>query len=47
MNLGLEPAAVGSLFRRSFTLDSGLDGETIDTLLDMALPPSAYGYRKR
>jgi hypothetical protein len=47
VRLGLPPAKVGSLLRRSFHLDSGLDGTTIDTLLDMALPPSAYGYRKR
>ncbi|MFF1713946.1 hypothetical protein [Streptomyces sp. NPDC058268] len=43
----LHPAKVGSLFRRSLTLDSGLDGKTIDTLLDMALPPSAHDHRKR
>ncbi len=47
VRLDLQPAEVGSLFRRSFTLDSGLDGKTIDTLLDMALPPSADGYRTR
>ncbi|MFM9539887.1 hypothetical protein [Streptomyces turgidiscabies] len=47
VSLDLHPAKVGSLFRRSFTLDSGLDGKTIDTLLDMALPPSAHGYRTR
>ncbi|MFG2895002.1 hypothetical protein [Streptomyces sp. NPDC048248] len=46
VRLGLQPAVVGGLFRRSFSLDSGLDGKTIDSLLDMALPPSARGYRK-
>jgi hypothetical protein len=45
VGLDLPPAKIGNLFRRSFTLDSGLDGKTIDTLLDMALPPSAAGYR--
>jgi len=46
VRLDLPPVEVGRLFRRSFTLDSGLDGTTIDALLDMALPPSAQGYRK-
>ncbi|GAA2445251.1 hypothetical protein [Streptomyces macrosporus] len=32
---------VGRLIRRSLHLDSELDGETIDTLLDLTLPPSA------
>ncbi|MFD9794251.1 hypothetical protein ACFWXK_25245 [Streptomyces sp. NPDC059070] len=39
--LGLAPEKVGRLIRRSLHLDSELDGETINTLLDMALPPSA------
>ncbi|OKK10604.1 hypothetical protein AMK16_33125 [Streptomyces sp. CB00455] len=39
--LDLAPEHVGRLLRRSFHLDSELDGKTIDTLLDMTLPPSA------
>ncbi|MFF3159961.1 hypothetical protein [Streptomyces sp. NPDC057910] len=39
--LDVEPETVGKLIRRSLHLDSKLDKETIDALLDMALPPSA------
>ncbi|MGW9374135.1 hypothetical protein ACWGVR_29505 [Streptomyces xanthophaeus] len=45
--LDLAPEQVGSLLRRSFHLDSELDGKTIDTLLDMALPPSAKPAKDR
>ena len=41
VRLGLEPRDVGDLLRRSLHLDSELDGETVDALLDLALPPSA------
>ncbi|MDT0460694.1 hypothetical protein RM550_34065 [Streptomyces sp. DSM 41527] len=41
LRLGLEPRDVGDLLRRSLHLDSELDGETVDALLDLALPPSA------
>ncbi|KNE78681.1 hypothetical protein AB0B04_18520 [Streptomyces xinghaiensis] len=41
LRLGLEPRDVGELLRRSLHLDSELDGETLDALLDLALPPSA------
>jgi hypothetical protein len=41
LRLGLEPRAVGDLLRRSLHLDSELDGETVDALLDLSLPPSA------
>ncbi|WP_405969048.1 hypothetical protein OG496_00540 [Streptomyces sp. NBC_00988] len=41
LRLGLEPRDVGDLLRRSLHLDSQLDGETIDALLVLALPPSA------
>ncbi|MEV5432708.1 hypothetical protein [Streptomyces sp. NPDC052701] len=41
VRLGLEPKDVGDLLRRSLHLDSELDGETVDALLDLALPPSA------
>ncbi|MFD3469977.1 hypothetical protein ACFWWM_27165 [Streptomyces sp. NPDC058682] len=39
--LELPPPKVGSLLRRSLHLDSAQDGDTIDALLEMALPPSA------
>ncbi|MFD6362806.1 hypothetical protein [Streptomyces roseolus] len=39
--LDLHPATVGSIIRRSLRLHSTLGQETVDTLLDMALPPSA------
>ncbi len=45
--LDLAPEQVGSLLRRSFHLDSELDGDTIDTLLDMTLPPSAKRAKER
>ncbi|MFJ6810941.1 hypothetical protein ACIQRK_33930 [Streptomyces anulatus] len=41
LNLGLDPRDVGALLRRSLRLDSQLDGDTVDALLDLALPPSA------
>jgi hypothetical protein len=41
VRLGLEPRDVGDLLRRSLHLDSELDGETVDALLNLALPPSA------
>ncbi|WP_053164289.1 hypothetical protein [Streptomyces noursei] len=41
LRLGLEPRDVGDLLRRSLHLDSELDGDTVDALLDLALPPSA------
>ncbi|WP_370424238.1 hypothetical protein AB8O64_36395 (plasmid) [Streptomyces sp. QH1-20] len=39
--LELAPDKVGRLIRRSLHLDSALDGKTINTLLDITLPPSA------
>ncbi|MFD4376801.1 hypothetical protein [Streptomyces sp. NPDC058486] len=39
--LDLHPETVGSIIRRSLRLHSTLGEETVDTLLDMALPPSA------
>lgn len=47
VRLGLSPDVVGDLFRRSLNLDSGLDGDTVDALLGMALPPSAHTHRWR
>ncbi|MFD2623620.1 hypothetical protein [Streptomyces chumphonensis] len=41
LRFGLDPKDVGDLLRRSLTLDSGLDHQTLKTLLDLALPPSA------
>ncbi|RPK32025.1 hypothetical protein EES39_39550 [Streptomyces sp. ADI92-24] len=41
LRLGLDPRDVGALLRRSLRLDSELDGDTVDALLDLALPPSA------
>lgn len=41
LRLALPPLKVGRLIRRSLHLDSELDGTTINTLLDLALPPSA------
>ncbi|MEU9488012.1 hypothetical protein AB0D83_30970 [Streptomyces decoyicus] len=41
LRLGLDPTDVGSLLRRSLHLDSELNGERVDALLDLALPPSA------
>ncbi|MFD7324299.1 hypothetical protein ACFV9D_24935 [Streptomyces sp. NPDC059875] len=37
----MDPETVGRLIRRSLHLDSKLDEETVDALLDTALPPSA------
>ncbi|MFJ5712772.1 hypothetical protein [Streptomyces sp. NPDC093105] len=37
----LHPATVGSIIRRSLRLHSTLGEETVDSLLGMALPPSA------
>lgn len=39
--LDLDPQTVGSVLRESLRLDSKLGKETINALLDMALPPSA------
>ncbi|MFE5841995.1 hypothetical protein ACFQ7N_10150 [Streptomyces niveus] len=39
--LGLNPKDIGSLLRRSLHLDSELNDETVNALLDLALPPSA------
>ncbi|MGZ2361703.1 hypothetical protein LRE75_34355 [Streptomyces sp. 372A] len=39
--LDVSPKSVGELFRQSLHRDSTLGRETIDALLDMALPPSA------
>lgn len=39
--LDVAPESVGQLFRRSLHRDSTLGKETIDALLDAALPPSA------
>ncbi|MFJ2478304.1 hypothetical protein ACIOWI_36060 [Streptomyces sp. NPDC087659] len=39
--LDVDPESVGQLFRRSLDRDSALGKETIDALLDAALPPSA------
>ncbi|MDX3275545.1 MULTISPECIES: hypothetical protein [Streptomyces] len=47
VRLGVHPSKTGEVLRRSFHLDSGLDGRTIDTLLDMALPSAAQVFRKR
>ncbi|MEU8843815.1 hypothetical protein AB0D97_32625 [Streptomyces roseus] len=44
--LDLPPQKVASLLRRSFHLDSAMDGDTIDALLGMALPPSAKSPRE-
>lgn len=41
MRLDLDPKIVGRFIRRSLHLDSALGKETIDALLEMALPPSA------
>lgn len=41
VRLGLKPRNVGDLLRRSLHLDSTLDGQTVDALLNLALPPSA------
>ncbi|MFD7959043.1 hypothetical protein ACFV4X_36910 [Streptomyces ardesiacus] len=41
VRFGLDPKDVGDLLRRSLHLDSGLDRQTVRTLLDLALPPSA------
>lgn len=43
--LDLPPQKVASLLRRSLHLDSAMDGDTIDALLEMALPPSARSPR--
>ncbi|MGW1412211.1 hypothetical protein [Streptomyces sp. NPDC002403] len=45
LRLGLPPEKVGRLLRRSFHLDSELDGKTVNALLDLALPPSAKSAR--
>ncbi|WP_030712122.1 hypothetical protein [Streptomyces sp. NRRL F-2580] len=39
--LDVDPETVGQLIPRSLHLDSKLGEETVDALLDMALPPSA------
>ncbi|MFF3517853.1 hypothetical protein [Streptomyces sp. NPDC002573] len=39
--LDVDPETVGQLIRRSLHHDSALGEETINALLDMALPPSA------
>ncbi|MGW8955785.1 hypothetical protein [Streptomyces sp. NPDC055709] len=39
--MDVDPETVGQLIRRSLHLDSKLGEETVDALLDMALPPSA------
>ncbi|MEU4359303.1 hypothetical protein [Streptomyces virginiae] len=41
----LDLQKLASLIRRSFHLDSAMDGDTIDALLGMALPPSAKSHR--
>ncbi|MFF8387334.1 hypothetical protein ACF053_27340 [Streptomyces kanasensis] len=41
LRLGLPPKDVGDLLRHSLHLDSQLDGDTVDALMDLALPPSA------
>ncbi|MGW5602597.1 hypothetical protein ACWEWL_26395 [Streptomyces rochei] len=41
VRFGLDPKDVGALLRRSLHLDSGLDHQTLNALLDLALPPSA------
>ncbi|MGW3036447.1 hypothetical protein ACWDCB_35200 [Streptomyces sp. NPDC001178] len=46
LNLNLTPAQVGWTLRSSFHLDSGLASHTVDTLLDLTLPPSATDHRK-
>ncbi|WP_440555699.1 hypothetical protein ACSP97_33020 [Streptomyces sp. SCPE 10] len=40
--LDADPETVGQLVRRSLHHDSALGEETINALLDMALPPSAH-----
>ncbi|MEU2379349.1 hypothetical protein [Streptomyces misionensis] len=40
--LDVDPETVGQLVRRSLHHDSALGEETINALLDMALPPSAH-----
>ncbi|MFE2188247.1 hypothetical protein [Streptomyces sp. NPDC059455] len=41
VRLDLDPAQVGATLRQSLHFDSSLDRNTINRLLDMALPPSA------
>ncbi|MBZ6093458.1 hypothetical protein KVH02_34925 [Streptomyces olivaceus] len=41
LRFGLDTKAVGDLLRRSLNLDSSLDQQTLSTLFDLALPPSA------
>ncbi|MFJ4866617.1 hypothetical protein [Streptomyces sp. NPDC088748] len=45
--LDLPPQKVASLLRRSLHLDSAMDGDTVDALLEMALPPSAKSPKDR
>ncbi|MFE1782426.1 hypothetical protein ACFW9F_07500 [Streptomyces sp. NPDC059506] len=47
LRFGLDPKDVGDLLRRSLNLDSGLDRQTINALLDLALPPSAQSAEGR
>ncbi len=41
LRLGLHPKDVGGLLRQSLHLSSQLDGDTVDALMELALPPSA------
>ncbi|WP_256105851.1 hypothetical protein [Streptomyces sp. ODS05-4] len=41
LRFNLDPQDVGDLLRRSLHLDSTIDGQTLDVLLGLALPPSA------
>lgn len=41
VRFGLDPKDVGDLLRRSLHLDGGLDRQTLNALLYLALPPSA------
>jgi hypothetical protein len=47
VRFGLDPKDVGDLLRRSLHLDSGLDRQTLNALLDLALPPSAQSPDRR
>ncbi|MEU5836327.1 hypothetical protein ABZ820_22035 [Streptomyces diacarni] len=44
---GFDPQDIGDLLRRSLNLDSTLDRTTLNTLLDLALPPSAQSPERR
>jgi hypothetical protein len=47
MRFAFDPQDIGDLLRRSLNLDSTLDRTTLNTLLDLALPPSAQFPERR